>query len=196
MTLLELRLNMSRSEVLRITNALTILVKGLYKPVSPRVKEVCIMSTQNDWLKGFSKEQGKVTAKPTVKPGKQWLTIVAVEVGVNDKGQGHIKVDFQEENGSTISQVFFEKSMRATLSKEPMYETVNGEKVKIRIDNDYNNMLTQIGEAVTPDEPFKIGRKYYANVNYGVDARGYNKPYTNIQSYVPTADDTQEDMAF
>ncbi len=70
--------------------------------------------------------------------------------------------------------------------------SVIADNIKDR-DKDYNNMIAQLKlESPKVSEVIKAGRKFYANVSYGVDAQGFNKPYPNITSYVPT----EEDMDF
>jgi len=126
----------------------------------------------NSWM------NQKVNELPTVKPGKQFITIASVEDKSDEKGN-RVLVTFSTSNGAQFTKMFFESSVIA-------------DNIKDR-DKDYNNMIAQLKlESPKVSEVIKTGRKFYANVSYGVDAQGFNKPYPNITSYVPT----EEDMDF
>lgn len=128
----------------------------------------------NSWM------NQKVGALPTVKPGKQFITLSNLEDKSDEKGN-RILATFTTDNGATFTKMFFEKSVIAdTLADR---------------DKDYNNMITQLNlEDPKVSEVLKVGNKFYANISYGVDAQGYTKPYPNITSYLPSND--TEDMEF
>lgn len=121
----------------------------------------------------------KVNELPTVKPGKQFVTISKVEDKSDEKGN-RLLVTFSVENGATFNKMFFEQSIVAdTLADR---------------DKDYNNMLAQLGtKDASIADVLKVGNKYFANIGYGVNSQGYTNVYPNITNSVPQA---TEDMAF
>lgn len=132
------------------------------------------MAAKLNWL------NKKVSMLPTVKPGKQYITIASVEDKSDEKGN-RVLVTFVTENSATFTKMFFEQSIIAdTLADR---------------DKDYNNMLSQLGaENLAVSEVLKVGNKFYANIGYGQNAEGYTRVYPNIQSYIPTNE--AEDMEF
>ena len=121
----------------------------------------------------------KVNGLPTVKPGKQFITISKIEDKSDEKGN-RLLVTFSVENGATFSKMFFEQSIVANTLADR--------------DKDYNNMLAQLGiKDASIADVLRVGNKYYANIGYGVNAQGYTTVYPNITNSVPQA---TEDMAF
>ena len=121
----------------------------------------------------------KVNELPTVKPGKQFITISKIEDKSDEKGN-RLLVTFSVENGATFSKMFFEQSIVANTLADR--------------DKDYNNMLAQLGiKDASIADVLRVGNKYYANIGYGVNAQGYTTVYPNITNSVPQV---TEDMAF
>ena len=121
----------------------------------------------------------KVNELPTVKPGKQFITISKIEDKSDEKGN-RLLVTFSVENGATFSKMFFEQSIVANTLADR--------------DKDYNNMLAQLGiKDASIADVLRVGNKYYANIGYGVNAQGYTTVYPNITNSVPQA---TEDMTF
>lgn len=132
------------------------------------------MSAKTNWL------NKKVSILPTVKPGKQYITISNIEDKSDEKGN-RLLVTFTTDNGATFNKMFFEQSIVA--------ETLADR------DKDYNNMLAQLNsESLAVSEVLKVGNKFFANIGYGQTADGYTRVYPNIQSYIPT--EATEDMEF